>query len=124
MSELVRWTFLAFGLVGTIVVLYLHVFAPQLLGVRRHRVENLAIGACSMVLVIGSWYRSPIAWYAAFAFCLYNVLEGTLRWRRLLGGSTATSPKIGMGIWLAFNGLLLLALFSFAGRSAFRMVVS
>ena len=124
MSQLVRWTFIALGLLGTVVVLYLHLFAPHLLGVRRGRIENLAIGIGSLVLMIGSWYQSPIGWYVGFAFCLYNVLEGTLRWRFLLGGSTLPGPKVGMSLWLAFNGALILILLSSIGRRTFQMVAS
>ena len=124
MNQLIRWTFFGLGLLCAIVVVYLYVLAPHLLGVRRHRVENLAIGICSVVLMVGSWYQSPIGWYAGLAVCLYNILEGIMRWRRLFGGSTVTAPRVGMGIWLGFNGLLIALLLSFPGRHTFHTTTS
>jgi hypothetical protein len=121
MTAIIRWTFLVLGLIGTIVVVYLHAFAPHLLGVRRDRFENLAIGVGCLVLLVGTWSSHPIGWYAGLAFCIYNVVDIAWRWRRLLPEPTATSVKVGTSIWFTFNVFLIVVLLSGVGRRTFNL---
>jgi hypothetical protein len=115
--QLIRITFIVLGL-----VIYLHSFAPHLLGVRRERFENLAIGVGSLVLLVGAWSRSPIGWYAGLVFCVYNVIDISARWRGLLPASTPARVKVGTGMWLTLNGVLVVVLLTDIGRRTFNLM--
>ena len=119
MSKIIWWVFLIYGALGAFAFLYLHVFVPRLLGVRRDRFENFLVGVIALLLTITVSLRSYVAWYVAIAFCAYHLADVVLRRNIMFGIDVSPRMKQLNVAWILGNSLLLIALFSTPGREAF-----
>ena len=119
MSKIIWLVFLIYGALGALAVLYLHLLVPRALGARRDRFENFLVGVISVLLTVTAAMRSYLAWYVAIAFCVYHLLDVVLR-RNIMFGTDVSTRMKGLNVaWIVMNSLLLLTLFSTAGREAF-----
>jgi hypothetical protein len=120
-TSLVRWTILAVGLVGVGAGVYLHAFAPDLLGRGRSRAWNLLVVPCGLLMAAGAWYQVWVGWAGALVLCGTELADTVAGWKRRARHGAHLVKAVTI-VWGLLVALLIMALVTRPGREAFGLV--